>query len=103
MISNSCDFGQFIEAIKETDSQDIIYLANQEATEAERGFYRKRVVKGVKKEDMIQYATRLKGLIFFVRYGVKPVGFGPKDLGLLRSVHRGMGQRSRWTSLRTAA
>jgi len=36
MISTDCDFKTFIEAIKDKDDMEIIYLAEQEATKAER-------------------------------------------------------------------
>jgi len=43
MISTNCDFSHFVAAIKDKPYDDIIYLADQEATAAERLLFRNNV------------------------------------------------------------
>ena len=42
MISQSCDFDEFLESVRDRDYLEVIYLADREATEAERLKYRSR-------------------------------------------------------------
>jgi len=71
MISQSCDFDEFIERVKDRDYLEVIYLADKEATEAERLRYRSRIRRPDPPEVCSGYADALKGFIRFMRYGVK--------------------------------
>jgi hypothetical protein len=71
MISKSCDFDEFLERVRDRDYLDVIYLADKEATEAERLKYRARSRRFVPPEACEGYADVLKGFIRFMRYGVK--------------------------------
>ncbi len=71
MISQSCDFDEFLERVRGRDYLEIIYLADKEATEAERLKYRSRARKLDPPEACVCYADLLKGFIRFMRYGVK--------------------------------
>jgi hypothetical protein len=71
MISQSCDFDEFLESVRDRDYLDVIYLADKEATEAERLKYRSRAGKLDPPEACAGYADALKGFIRFMRYGVK--------------------------------
>ena len=72
MISERCDFNEFALVAKGKGYQEIIYLADREATEAERRLYH----AGVGDQDQTRcgqdYARCLKDFITFMRYGLKP-------------------------------
>jgi hypothetical protein len=72
MISNNCDFTHFVAAIKDKPYHDIIYLADQEATAAERLLFRKAVNDDERKKCGQRYATILKNLIAYMRSNVRP-------------------------------
>lgn len=72
MISDRCDFNDFVRETKGRNYQEVIYMAEREATEAERRFYhphRADPEKGLCGQD---YARCLKDFISFMRYGIKP-------------------------------
>jgi hypothetical protein len=72
MISDNCDFTYFVAAIKDKPYHDIIYLADQEATAAERLLFRKAVNDDERKKCGQRYATILKRLIAYMRSNVRP-------------------------------
>lgn len=72
MISNKCDFTHFVAAIKDKPYHDIIYLADQEATAAERLSFRNAVNDDERIKCGQQYATILKRLIAYMRSNVRP-------------------------------
>ena len=71
MISQSCDFDEFLESVRDRDYLEVIYLADREATEAERLKYRSRTRTLHPPGACAGYADVLKGFIRFMRYGVK--------------------------------
>ncbi len=71
MISQSCDFDEFLERVRDRNYLEVIYLADKEATEAERLRYRSRIRRPDPPEMCAGYADALKGFIRFMRYGVK--------------------------------
>jgi hypothetical protein len=75
MLSSSFDISEFIKKIEGHSEQEIIYLADQEATAAERYLYRhKRCRDGGEDRDgctnVRQYALFLKDFVIYIRYGV---------------------------------
>jgi len=70
-ISQSCEFDEFLESLRDRDYLEVIYLADKEATEAERLKYRSRTRRLEPPEACAGYADVLKGFIRFMRYGVK--------------------------------
>ncbi|MBW2486479.1 MAG: hypothetical protein JRE88_11315 [Deltaproteobacteria bacterium] len=72
MISNNCDFSHFVAAIKDKTYDDIIYLADQEATAAERIFFRNNSDNNERKKCGQKYAAILKKLIVYMRSNVRP-------------------------------
>jgi hypothetical protein len=72
MISNNCDFSHFVAAIKDKPYDDIIYLADQEATAAERLLFRNDVASDERKKCGQRYAAILKKLIAYMRSNVRP-------------------------------
>jgi hypothetical protein len=88
MISKSCDIKEFIEAIKEKDYLEAIYLADKEATEAERLKFRPKAATPVK--SCPRYAVSLKGFIHFMRYGIRNHSLEGSDLGTLQSIRESL-------------
>jgi hypothetical protein len=86
MISRGYSFKEFAEAMQGKNPQEIIYLAEKEATEAWRAAYRHRQGS----EDWFRsksYQDRLIGLIDFMRHGVNTFQFDEQDLYLCRMLH----------------
>jgi hypothetical protein len=82
MISSNFDIWQFSELANNQDYLDVISLANQEATEAERLLYQKNR-NDISDESKVQnYVRNLKDLIWFMRYGFLP-NISDKKIGML--------------------
>jgi hypothetical protein len=86
MISASCSVRQFVEAIKDMDYLDMVYCAEQEATEAERTVYRAKGAMASRAKESRRYADRLKGFIRFMLYGVRSSDLTYSDIKLFRSL-----------------
>ena len=86
MISDHCCLRDFIDATREKDLQEVIYLADREATEAERLYYRGDVSDARRASCGRRYARRLKHLITFMRYGIRPSEVSREDLELFAGV-----------------
>jgi hypothetical protein len=70
MISKKYSIEAFVEAVKGKDSQEVIALAVEEATQADRMVLKTR---GQEKTEKLQtYSRQLKRLINYHRYAVKP-------------------------------
>jgi hypothetical protein len=82
MISDRCDFNDFVLKTKGRDYQEIIYMTEREATEAERRFYHHSTPDSEKVNGGQGYARSLKGFIAFMRYGVKPAHINQETLML---------------------
>ena len=85
MISSGYSFRQFIDAVKGKNPQEIICMAEQEATEAWRASYRKRNGSGEWMKSK-SYQDRLLGLIDFMRHGIKVHRFEEHELRLCRTL-----------------
>jgi hypothetical protein len=72
MISTNCDFSHFVAAIKGKPYDDIIYLADQEATAAERLLFRNNVADAERQRCGRRYAAILKKFIAYMRSNVRP-------------------------------
>ena len=72
MISSNCDFSNFVAAIKDKPYDDIIYLADQEATAAERLLFRNNIDDNERQKCGQRYASVLKKLIAYMRSNVRP-------------------------------
>jgi hypothetical protein len=70
MISEKFKIEEFVNAVKGKDPQEVIIIAIQEATKADRIVLKKR--KQSKTEDIQAYSRQLKQLINYHRYSVKP-------------------------------
>jgi len=72
MISKSCNFNEFLDKITDCDYADIILITNEEATAAERTFYKKKAKQDHETKVYEEYAVVLKDFIGFLRNGIKP-------------------------------
>lgn len=71
MISENCSLEEFVETVKGKEPWEVIMLAVEEATGAERMFHRsKRDAEG-QLNCGIEYSRHLKRLINLLRYEVK--------------------------------
>lgn len=86
MISTTCDFTQFVDAVKGKDHLDIIQLAEQEATEAWRQSMQKNSPAGRNIQINLSYQTKLLGLIDYIRHGLQSREFSPDDRQLLQQL-----------------
>jgi hypothetical protein len=84
MISKSRDIREFIEAVKDKAYLDIISLAEKEATEAERFFYRTRSLQDNASLESKKYADLLKDFISYMRYTNKPTDIRDENIRLFR-------------------
>jgi hypothetical protein len=86
MISANCDIREFISELENKDFFEMIYLLDKEATEAERQLYNPKSEMSEKQICGAEYASNLKNLVFYLRYGARPRGLKQEDLNLLQSV-----------------
>ncbi len=77
MDAPSNDISEFIGHLAGKQYLDVIYLAEQEATRAERCYYHPLCGSFDSLADIRSYADQLKRFIRFMRYGVKPKGMPP--------------------------
>jgi hypothetical protein len=85
MISSDYSFRHFVESMSGKNHQEIICLAEKEATEAWRSSYRKQNGSGEWLRSK-SYQDRLIGLIDFMRHGVRTYRFEENELRLCRAL-----------------
>ena len=95
MISSTFDFEQFADTVKEKDFFDVIYLAEKEATRAWRISNKKKIRNSIDSDLCRSYQSKLKGLIHFMRYGVKPNGLNKQDDQLFNFLYQNTKPKSR--------
>lgn len=69
MLSSSFNITEFIEKVKDHSFEEIIWMTDKEATEAER--YLLRICREGERDRVMSYAGCLKDLILFLRHGVR--------------------------------
>jgi hypothetical protein len=74
MISANCDIREFISNLENKDFYEMIYMLDQEATEAERQLFNPKSKLCEKQICGPEYVANLKNLIFYLRYGAQPKG-----------------------------
>ena len=72
MISETCSIDEFVAAVKSKESWEVIALAIDEATQADRMAFRNRRRTNGQSFDFKTYSRRLKRLINYLRYEIKP-------------------------------
>ena len=68
------DICEFIERIKDKNYPEIILEAQDEVYRAENGSFGVKGAVAKRNSGSIEYASDLKGLIFFLGNGIKPFG-----------------------------
>jgi hypothetical protein len=69
MLSESFDISEFISKVEGQSDQEIIYMADLEATAAERHLYKHKRDENF--ENAKNYATLLKDVVLYLRYGIR--------------------------------
>ena len=96
MISDDWEIKEFFEAVKGKPIKEAIFIANQEATEAER----QQLFPGYKQETHkrghFEYPELLKEFIRYVRYAVKPKIAEDEKLDLFASYLNSATPRNYW-------
>jgi hypothetical protein len=72
MISENCSIDEFVEAVKDKDTWEVLTLAVDEATWADRRAYRTNRDCHQQPPCGQQYSQHLKQLINYLRFEVKP-------------------------------
>ena len=73
MILPSYRIDDFINTvIKNNDYMDVIYLAEKEATEAERKLYHPGLAEKAVRAGVKKYTKELKYLLWYLRFNIKP-------------------------------
>ena len=88
MLSSSFDISEFIRKVKGHSNQEIIYLADQEATAAERYLYKCKRCRNAEEEadectNLRQYTLLLKDFVLYMRHGVLTRSVRELDVSLL--------------------
>lgn len=86
MISPCCDLYEFVEAVQERNYYEVLYLAELEATEAERLQFRRRDAERHDPDFCPRYADSLKGFISYLRYGMQNSHVDKRDIEWFRSL-----------------
>jgi len=85
VISANCDIREFISELENKDYFEMIYLLDQEATAAERQLYNPKSEMSERQICGPEYVSKLKNIIFYLRYGARPKGLRKEDILLLDS------------------
>jgi hypothetical protein len=72
MISENCRFDEFVETVKGKTPWEVIPLAVEEATWADRKFLRENRNGSCEIDFSNEYSLSLKRLINYMRYAIKP-------------------------------
>ncbi len=101
MISSTFDFEQFADTVKEEDFFNVIYLAEQEAIKAWRISNKNKSLNSDDYDLCRSYQSKLKGLIYFMRYGVKPSGLNEQDDQLFNFLYHHTNPKNRTETRQT--
>ena len=86
MLSVNCNIQEIISKLEDKDYYEMIYLLEKEATEAERQILRPKRKFHEGQICGSEYVSNLKNLIFYLRYGAKPIALQSEHIDLLESV-----------------
>lgn len=89
MISDKCSFRDFLEAVKDRDFPEMIYLTDREATHAQRLTIKAYGPDYLEDTVCGLYSTKLKSFILFLRHGVKPSNIKEHDLETIIPCNQG--------------
>ncbi len=86
MISANCDIRETISALGEKDFFEMIYMLDQEATEAERQLFNPKSSSCERQVCGPEYVENIKNLIIYLRYGARPKALQKEHTRLLDAV-----------------
>jgi len=86
MLSSSFDIGEFIDKVKGHSDQEIIYMADQEATQAERHLYKHCNADSC--DTARSYVLLLKDIVMYMRHGIQTRSARMLDLTPLQAAGR---------------
>ena len=86
MLSESYDISEFISKVKGQSEHEIIYMADLEATEAERHLFKHK--NSGDRESVKNYAKLIKDFVLYMRYGVQTHSVRQIDLQELQTIAR---------------
>lgn len=86
MLSSSFDIHEFIDKVKGHSDKEIIYMADQEATAAERALYRS--APSSDNDPANSYVMMLKDIVLYMRHGVLTGSVRKLDFSLPDSIGR---------------
>ena len=94
MIADSHKISDFVQAVKDKHYEEIVMIAEAEATAAERMMYKHRRHSAPQPAPGTRYALDLKRFIDYMRYGVKPSGIPPEEFLLFDNLRTRSKMRS---------
>ncbi|MCD9188288.1 MAG: hypothetical protein LUM44_17865 [Pyrinomonadaceae bacterium] len=86
MISQNYDFDEFLKFIEDKNYIEIIPLADAECGFAERQSFSVKGAVKARAMGSTSYAKSLKGFLFFLRSGIKPMGIDDYEFAKYKSV-----------------
>jgi hypothetical protein len=72
LISESYNLSEFFRSVKPTNTLELIYTAEQEATAAERALYHSQPNSGAPESGCREYVEALKSFISYLRCHIRP-------------------------------
>lgn len=84
MLSSSFNIAEFIEKVKGRSLHDIIWMTDQEATEAERCLYKR--CHESERDQIASYTGCLKDFVVYVRHGVRTSDTRELELDAFRNL-----------------
>ncbi len=86
MVSESGSLEEFVDRVRGKHYEDLVFLVDQEATDAERRMYSHRRDNSGDPERFRRYADQIKDFLLYLRHGVKTAEIGNVDLQGFRNV-----------------
>jgi len=87
------DFEAFVQGVKSLDYYEIMSKANGACAAAERASYEVRGAPAARAAGSVQFAERLKALLFFLGQGAIPAGSSASDLRLYKEIAENLVQK----------
>jgi hypothetical protein len=89
MLSESASLVEFMDQVRGKQFEDLVFLADREATEAERFLYRQRSRNSEDAKRYGSYATMLKDFMIYLRHGVRTSALRGLDGSFLEEFRNG--------------
>lgn len=80
MVSESGSLEEFVERVRGKHFEDLVFLVDREATDAERRLYCRRHDDSCDLEHFRRYAGQIKDFLLYLRHGIKTAEIRKIDL-----------------------